>query len=682
MAVLAYCMFAGESVRDVVAAVEMWPNFRKVQKGDEVNMIMLSCFLRFAQGLLASCVVLLLVVSTSDVIEIILNFTAVNFISGFDNVAFELAQCGKYGPLMEAEAKRIENLPAPPCIARKYRHVRYRWTIIPVLAFLLCVLGRVTYCQLSRKIWMTTTLRVQFADNTNLKMFNGCYAINKNLKGSRTRNGDRKFYNSYEANPAPAKFGYCANDNRWFLYTGDRLDACNLAEENKLAYSGKTYTFDIASSFGESWASRTGAPLGLYFFKEVELNDESCNAFLGDGICNTNFNTLGYGFDSGDCCAATCNGPECGFGAMEKAFDTVIGGGDGYPDCKGPDMVPITIYLNNVYLNDVLYREDTYDNFATQIVRDALMTLDCDGSNVLLVPINEAMTNKTETVMVTDGASCSMMIKNVTSHYDDVWFVDYTIYHGDKNSIEIDPIVIKTGSSFEKEVTKFQRIPNCFFTKLSDFINKTTIYTGADPSNQAIDWLLEDSSGFSKCERRNFIERYALAVINFAAPIYKDDVVDGNGLWISTGRQCAWKNVICVSGNVTTLSVGADSGISLKGTMAPEIALLKNLTELDMSQNDLRGTISPEIGECKNLRTINIEKNNFTGTIPSEIAQLTGLKWFFCGTNSITGTIPTIFAEISSLLVLTMRKYPVMLAIGITNETKIFFANCFHHFVF
>ncbi|VEU39904.1 unnamed protein product [Pseudo-nitzschia multistriata] len=73
--------------------------------------------------MLASLVVFVLVVTTPDVIDIILNFTAVNFISGFDDVAFELAQWGKYGPRLEKEANRIEELKAPPCIYLKHRRM-------------------------------------------------------------------------------------------------------------------------------------------------------------------------------------------------------------------------------------------------------------------------------------------------------------------------------------------------------------------------------------------------------------------------------------------------------------------------------------------------------------------------------------------------------------------------------
>jgi hypothetical protein len=43
-----------------------------------------SCTLRFTQGALATAAALLLVVTSSEVIDIVLNFTAINFISALD----------------------------------------------------------------------------------------------------------------------------------------------------------------------------------------------------------------------------------------------------------------------------------------------------------------------------------------------------------------------------------------------------------------------------------------------------------------------------------------------------------------------------------------------------------------------------------------------------------------------
>jgi len=470
----------------------------------------------------------------------------------------------------------------------------------------------------------------------------------------------RVVYDSYNENPKSAKIGYCRDERKWYLYKGDGLSACDILHVDNVAYSEKTYSFDIATSFDGSWFSKSGTPLEVYFFEEEDtLDDKQCSAFLGDGICNTNFNVDDYNYDSGDCCAATCDELKCGTGTMKKAFDTDVANAYGYPECKDDAMVPITIYLNSVFREEDALGQD--NTFADADPRDPLMILDCEGSNVLILTINAVMVNKAETVKVADGASCSMMVKNVTSLNTPTWFVDYTIYHGDEKSIETDPIVIVTASSIEQEVTKFRRIPDCFQRKLSDHVNHTTIYTGTGPSTQAVQWLLEDSLGYSNCALPNFVERYALATINFAAPIFVDTTEEADPstsfnkekLWISKERQCAWRHVVCdIDGKVSELNLGHSTNIA--GTIATEIGILKNLTKIDLSSGALNGTIPPEIMELKNLKKFDIEQNVMTGTIPSGIAQLTNLQWLLISQNDFTGTIPSTLGRMSSMTRIAM----------------------------
>jgi len=242
MALLSYCIFADESLKDMVTAVETFPRFSKAKEGDKTRCMVFSCVLRFTQGMLATIVVLLLVITTADVIDIILNFTAVNFISGFDDVAFELAQWGKYGPRLEAEAKRIEELPVPDCMYRKYRHVRYRSTILPIAFVLLVSLSTVAIRQEHLEIWKTVRLRVQFEDDSIFEPFSGCYDIDRDSPVSKVGK-KRVLYNSFEANPNSAKIGYCKDDRKWFLFQGNSTSACDMLEEEKVAYSEKTYSF-------------------------------------------------------------------------------------------------------------------------------------------------------------------------------------------------------------------------------------------------------------------------------------------------------------------------------------------------------------------------------------------------------------------------------------------------------
>jgi hypothetical protein len=65
-------------------AVETFPRFDTATNDDKTRRLIFSCLLRFIQGGMAIFSSFVLVVNSSNVIEIILNFTAVNFISNID----------------------------------------------------------------------------------------------------------------------------------------------------------------------------------------------------------------------------------------------------------------------------------------------------------------------------------------------------------------------------------------------------------------------------------------------------------------------------------------------------------------------------------------------------------------------------------------------------------------------
>mmetsp|Transcript_63806 Transcript_63806/g.71312 ORF Transcript_63806/g.71312 Transcript_63806/m.71312 type:complete len:1086 (-) Transcript_63806:338-3595(-) len=675
-AILSYCMFADDSVKDVVAAVETFPNLKKAKTGDKVGCLIFSCVLRFTQGMLACFVVWLLVVNTTDVIDIVLNFTAVNFISAFDDAAFELAQWGKYGPTLETESNRIEEAPLPPCLIQKYKHKRYRLIVIPLAILLLSAVSGVAFYQNISSAWRTQSLRVQFDEGTGLGSYSGCYHLDVDEKGDATKvddNGKRLLYASDLQNEVQAKIGYCkehssSSNRKWLLFKGNGTSAC-LNDDNLdvLAKSQTIYDHDISSSFEVDWSSRTGTPLELYFFGEDEDNydDIQCGSFLGDGVCNDLFNIPSYLFDEGDCCSSTCDGSfSCGIGEVTNAFETIVTGGDGYPTCIDPTQDAITIRINSVYVAEESgFGGGDDDGFlGDQPPRNPLLVLDCDGSNVLMITIVPAMENETETVMVGDGAECILSIKNVTSGGVDINFVNYTIFHGDEASIDDNPIIMMEADSYIDGIIHFQRIRDCFFNKLSLYTDNTTIYTGTEPQNKAIDWLMEDSLGASACEYDTFVERYALAVINFAAPIdmsltnpaYNEtssEKLISDSLWIENDRQCAWSNVACQNGLVLDLDLGSTGlGNQISGTIATEIGLLKNLNKTDMSFNNIYGSIPSEVGLLASLEYINFGSNALTGSIPSEVGMMGNLTWFFADTNLLTGTIPSQVQMMTSLL--------------------------------
>ena len=104
--------------------------------------------------------------------------------------------------------------------------------------------------------------------------------------------------------------------------------------------------------FGLTWYSSSNTPLDVYFIEKesvgIELNENTCSSFIGDGNCDPVFNKFDFQYDGGDCCAATCSRPNCGIGSLKNAFGTTNATGNGFPDCIHPDMFPITIHLDSI----------------------------------------------------------------------------------------------------------------------------------------------------------------------------------------------------------------------------------------------------------------------------------------------------------------------------------------------
>jgi hypothetical protein len=129
--------------------------------------------------------------------------------------------------------------------------VRYRFTVIPIAFVLITCVTAIAIRQESRDSWITKTLRVQFDSESIYDSYSGCYHISTDIE----KDDKRYIYEGDGYNVDEAKFGYCKEDRKWFLFKGNSTSACEAAAESVaiLAYSGQTYDFDIEVTFEESW---------------------------------------------------------------------------------------------------------------------------------------------------------------------------------------------------------------------------------------------------------------------------------------------------------------------------------------------------------------------------------------------------------------------------------------------
>lgn len=104
LSILTYFVFGGQSLNDIALAVMHLPTKEKNGKyildcggPSKIGVGHVSCLLRLLQGLSACLTTIVLTVRSTEVIEIVLNLTAVHFVSDLDNLAFRLARDGLYG---------------------------------------------------------------------------------------------------------------------------------------------------------------------------------------------------------------------------------------------------------------------------------------------------------------------------------------------------------------------------------------------------------------------------------------------------------------------------------------------------------------------------------------------------------------------------------------------------------
>ena len=163
-----------------------------------------------------------------------------------------------------------------------------------------------------------------------------------------------------------------------------------------------------------------------------------------------------------------------------------------------------------------------------------------------------------------------------------------------------------------------------------------------DSGALADEWQKEDPGYPTYSNDRNQ-QRLALATFYFAT---------GGSLWTNnTGwlsydiDECEWfshspLDQVCDDEGYY-LHLHLDNN-NLVGTLTAEMAILSNLTLLDLSSNSLSNTIPSSFQALTNLGYLNLAHNALNGSIPIGLmTQLTSLRQLGVNNNLLTGTIPS-----------------------------------------
>ncbi|QCD76865.1 serine/threonine kinase [Vigna unguiculata] len=99
-------------------------------------------------------------------------------------------------------------------------------------------------------------------------------------------------------------------------------------------------------------------------------------------------------------------------------------------------------------------------------------------------------------------------------------------------------------------------------------------------------------------------------------------------------NPCEWLGVHCVDGKVQVLDL---KGLSLEGTLAPELGKLSHLNSIVLCKNNFSGAIPKELGDLPKLELLDLRENNLSGNIPAEIGNMSLLKHLLLCDNKIEG---------------------------------------------
>ncbi len=408
----------------------------------------ISWCLRLTQGTIAAITAVLLGLSSSDVVDIILNFTAINYISGIDERVFDMAHDGWLGEDARIDARYIK--PEKKYIVRhngiqtddtrveqeeaKVLKRGAAWIAIGWLFFwfflpILVVFG----VQNHTDVMATRVFRVRF-DEENLRSYSGCY----NNTGKRSH---RRFVYAAgnDSNPG-AIFSYCRPEKKWY-FLKENMDPCSLATDDTMKdkegahTAGVSFAFDIQTTFESQWVSSHNRHLDIHFIEKPEGEDEEdfCAAEIGDGICDKDLNFFDYEYDGGDCCATTCisRGDNVCGDEKEPVFGAQSDHRISFPYCKDEDMIelPLTLetfeYNNIGAIQNVLGDRNTsrfkweneslveteWENFwRNQTHWRPTIELVCNEKRVFFVQVEESMKKEKETPKLNERSSCSLIM--------------------------------------------------------------------------------------------------------------------------------------------------------------------------------------------------------------------------------------------------------------------------------
>jgi hypothetical protein len=205
----------------------------------------LSLVLRASEGLIGLFVTFTLIMQSKTVLDLLLNFSAMEFVSLLDDVAFLMLHEGYFGIGMMKEAKRSEKkYSVSHTLSLKSSRLSAVYFII-IFAVMFSGWSGV-YINQATEEYLCRRMYIQLGDEfaPALVGLSGIYTINSNEQfGGRVTSSQET---------GKGKIGYCEDKNVWTLKIQDPLmpyDPCF----GWVAKSSESFDFDVLKTTSSQW---------------------------------------------------------------------------------------------------------------------------------------------------------------------------------------------------------------------------------------------------------------------------------------------------------------------------------------------------------------------------------------------------------------------------------------------
>lgn len=334
--------------------------------GANLSKWLLSILLRILAGVLGLVVSFLLIMQAETVIDLLLNFTAMEFVSMLDEAAFVFIKEGYVGKPMKRTAKVVSR--TSYYTDGQDRVLFKTFTILFLLAALLVPGWGLIFYRQNQGYYLCSTVFAQWGDDflPELSTFSGVYTINNNKKHSARATYQRVVPGGMSV------LGYCLSEQSWTLQilqdpeegerdsTNDMSDREDASADpcNYVAKSSQTKTFVIESLHSLDWEVRNKeertVPLDVFQIRcyDCVMQEEE---FCGSGTCDTEEKTCRCG-DAGQYglrCefAESCETIEVDIRTGEEGF---LGDREYATNYTILDPETLQVYNRPVYVNEVL----------------------------------------------------------------------------------------------------------------------------------------------------------------------------------------------------------------------------------------------------------------------------------------------------------------------------------------